>query len=159
MSLSKDDGGVCAIKPANAVSLASARQHPAKPKKENQQYTSNDWLADHQKWMLMMRSKNGKNQRKPVCLLLRGSRCCDRTKARWPIYCYRESPLTRPTRRAPSRTLHRAPVGQGPPGPDWLAISFGFWSGRALATGTAWAGLRLIHHQRRRTPSRSLSPM
>ena len=43
-------------------------------------------------------------------------------------------------------TLHRAPVGQGPPGPGWLAISFGFWSGRALATGTAWAGLCLIHH-------------
>ena len=43
-------------------------------------------------------------------------------------------------------TLHRAPVGQGPPGPDWLAISFGFWSGRALATGTAWAGLCLNHH-------------
>ena len=47
-----------------------------------------------------------------------------------------------------SCTLHRAPVGQGPPGPDWLAISFGFWSGRALATGTAWAGLCLIHHHR-----------
>ena len=45
--------------------------------------------------------------------------------------------------------LHRAPVGQGPPGPDWLAISFGFWSGRALATGTAWAGLCLIHHHQR----------
>ena len=45
-------------------------------------------------------------------------------------------------------TLHRAPVGQGPPGPGWLAISFGFWSGRALATGTAWAGLCLIHHNR-----------
>ena len=44
------------------------------------------------------------------------------------------------------RTLHRAPVGQGPPGPGWLAISLGFWSGRALATGTAWAGLCLIHH-------------
>ena len=43
-------------------------------------------------------------------------------------------------------TLHRAPVGQGPSGPDWLAIAFGFWSGRALATGTAWAGLCLIHH-------------
>ena len=43
-------------------------------------------------------------------------------------------------------TLHRAPVGQGPSGPDWLAIFFGFWSGRALATGTAWAGLCLIHH-------------
>ena len=24
--------------------------------------------------------------------------------------------------------------------------SIGFWSGRALATGTAWAGLCLIHH-------------
>ena len=46
------------------------------------------------------------------------------------------------------RTLHRAPVGQGPPGPGWLAISFGFWSGRALATGTAWAGLRLIQHHK-----------
>ena len=44
---------------------------------------------------------------KPVCLLLRGSRCCDRTKARWPIYYSRESPLTRPKRRAPS-TIHRA---------------------------------------------------
>ena len=43
-------------------------------------------------------------------------------------------------------TLHRVPVGQGPSGPDWLAISFGFWSERALATGTAWAGLCLIHH-------------
>ena len=47
-------------------------------------------------------------------------------------------------------TLHRAPVGQGPPGPDWLAISFGFWvlvwTGTALATGTAWAGLCFIHH-------------
>ena len=27
------------------------------------------------------------------------------------------------------RTLNRAPVGQGPPGPDWLAISFGFCGG------------------------------
>ena len=25
-------------------------------------------------------------------------------------------------------TLHRAPVGQGPSGPGWLAIAFGFWS-------------------------------
>ena len=47
-------------------------------------------------------------------------------------------------------TLHRAPVGQGPPGPGWLAISLGFWSGRALATGTARAGLCLIHHHQRR---------
>ena len=45
-------------------------------------------------------------------------------------------------------TLHRAPVGQGPPGPGWLAISFGFWYGRALATGTACAGLCLIHYHR-----------
>ena len=29
------------------------------------------------------------------------------------------------------------PLAQGPPGPGWLAISLGFWSGRALATGTA----------------------
>ena len=29
---------------------------------------------------------------------------------------------------------HRAPVGQGPSGPGWLAIALGFWSGRALAT-------------------------
>ena len=43
-------------------------------------------------------------------------------------------------------TLHRAPVGQGPSGPDWLATALGFWSGRALATGTALAGLCLIHH-------------
>ena len=50
------------------------------------------------------------------------------------------------TGRQLASTLHRAPVGQGPPGPGWLAISFGFWSGRALATGTAWAGLCLIHH-------------
>ena len=49
-------------------------------------------------------------------------------------------------------TLHRAPVGQGPPGPGWLAISFGVWSGRALATGTAWAGLCLIHHHHSRMP-------
>ena len=48
-------------------------------------------------------------------------------------------------------TLHRAPVGQGPSGPDWLAIALGFWSGRALATGTAWAGLCLIHHHHQRS--------
>ena len=50
---------------------------------------------------------------------------------------------------APTRVhpLHRAPVGQGPPGPDWLATALEFWSGRALATGMAWAaGLCLIHH-------------
>ena len=39
-------------------------------------------------------------------------------------------------------TLHRAPVGQGPSGPGWLAIALGFWSGRALATGTAWVAGR-----------------
>ena len=50
------------------------------------------------------------------------------------------------TSQKSTSTLHRAPVGQGPMGPDWFAISFGFWSGRALATGTAWAGLCLIHH-------------
>ena len=61
-------------------------------------------------------------------------------------------------------TLHRAPVGQRPPGPDWLATALGFWSGRALATGTAWAGLSLIHHNsswrwpRSKTPNRPLLP-
>ena len=40
--------------------------------------------------------------------------------------------------------------GQGPSGPDWLAIAFGFWSGRALTTGTAWAGLCFIHHHQRK---------
>ena len=35
---------------------------------------------------------------------------------------------------------------QGPSGPGWLAIALGFWSGRALPTGTAWAGLCPIHH-------------
>ena len=54
-------------------------------------------------------------------------------------------PPPRPDPRGFS-TLHRAPVGQGPSGPGWLAIAFGFWSRRALATGTAWAGLCLIHH-------------
>ena len=47
-------------------------------------------------------------------------------------------------------TLHRAPVGQGPLGPGWLAIALGFWSGRALATDTAWAGSCLIHHHHHR---------
>ena len=42
--------------------------------------------------------------------------------------------------------IYRAPVGQGPSGPDWLAIALGLWSGRVLATGTAWAGLCLILH-------------
>ena len=49
-------------------------------------------------------------------------------------------------------TLHRAPVGQGPSGPGWLATALGFWSGRALATGTAWAGLCLIHHHHHHRP-------
>ena len=44
--------------------------------------------------------------------------------------------------------LHRAPVGQGPSCPGWLATALGFWSGRPLATGTAWAGLCLLHHHR-----------
>ena len=43
-------------------------------------------------------------------------------------------------------TLHRAPVGQGPSVLGWLATALGFWSGRALTTGTAWAGFCLIHH-------------
>ena len=44
------------------------------------------------------------------------------------------------------RTLHCAPAGQEPSGPDWLATALGFGSRRALATSTAWAGLCLIHH-------------
>ena len=56
-------------------------------------------------------------------------------------------------------TLHRAPVGQGPSGPEWLATALGFWSGRALATGTAWAGLCLIcHHSPPRTRSSGRRP-
>ena len=35
-------------------------------------------------------------------------------------------------------------VGEGPSGPDWPAIAFGYWSGRALATGTAWAVNRAV---------------
>ena len=72
------------------------------------------------------------------------------TRAAWLASVGDRAICPRPLLRAipsVSRTLHCAPVGQGgPPGPDWLAISFGFWSGRALATGTAWAGLCLIHH-------------
>ena len=30
-------------------------------------------------------------------------------------------------------------VGEGPSGPDWLATALGFWYGRPLTTGTAWA--------------------
>ena len=52
---------------------------------------------------------------------------------------------------APSTVrAHRAPVGQGPPGPDWLATALGFWSsGRVLTTGTAWwAGAPTLHRVR-----------
>ena len=52
-------------------------------------------------------------------------------------------------------TLYRAPVGQGPSGPGWLAPALGFWSGRVLATtGTAWAGLCLIRHQHQKNRER-----
>ena len=66
----------------------------------------------------------------------------------WPLSLVRLFGWCPANRHEPGCTcaLHRAPVGQGPPGPGWLAISFGFWSGRALATGTAWAGLCLIHY-------------
>ena len=33
-----------------------------------------------------------------------------------------------------------------------LATALGFWSGRVLATGTAWAGLCLIHHHHHHRP-------
>ena len=55
-------------------------------------------------------------------------------------------------------TLHRTPVGQAPSGPGWLAIAFGFWSGRALATGTAWAGLCFIHHHQERSARKPKIP-
>ena len=42
----------------------------------------------------------------------------------------------------PSRILHRAPVGQGPSGPDWLAIAFGFWLQVLVWTGACyWHGV------------------
>ena len=69
------------------------------------------------------------------------------TGARW-----RVPPAGSPHPGLTPSALHRAPVGQGPPGPGWLAIFFGFWSGRALATGTAWAGLCLVHHHRASSP-------
>ena len=64
------------------------------------------------------------------------------------VFYFPTSPAIRGNRPlALASTLHRAPVGQGPPGPSWLAIPLGFWSGRALATGTTWPGLCFIHHQ------------
>ena len=61
----------------------------------------------------------------------------------------RTQPQAPSSRSAPSKykkqkktdsTLHRAPVGQGPSGPDWLVTALvGFWSGRALAT--YWNGV------------------
>ena len=50
---------------------------------------------------------------------------------------------------APYTVRPLATVGQGPSGPDWLAIALGVWSGQALATDTAWTGLCLIHHHHR----------
>ena len=68
-----------------------------------------------------------------------------------PTPCLWQAPASTQKTKSPRPcTPHRAPVGQGPPGPGWLAISVGFWSGQALATGTAWAGLclRLFHEKR-----------
>ena len=50
-------------------------------------------------------------------------------------------------RRYPAavRMLARSFGSHGWPLP--LGFPLGFWSGQALATGTAWAGLCLIHHQ------------
>ena len=52
--------------------------------------------------------------------------------------------LRGPSYRAPLMTCAILMVYHGP----WLAghCPSGFWSGRALATGTAWAGLCFIHH-------------
>ena len=55
-------------------------------------------------------------------------------------------------------TLYRAPVGQGLSGPDWLATALGFWSERALATGTAWACLFLIHHHHQQSKTGDNQP-
>ena len=49
--------------------------------------------------------------------------------------------------------MERAVEGGRSPGtlgPDWLATALGFWSGRALAPGTAWADFNcaIRHHQR-----------
>ena len=71
---------------------------------------------------------------------------------------FEATPAAAPVRRISTCALHRAPVGQGPSNPDWLAIVLGFWSGRALSTGTAWAGLCLIHHHHRRTISIAPTP-
>ena len=48
-----------------------------------------------------------------------------------------------------SSTSTGALVGQGPSSHGLLATALGFWSGRALTTGTAWAGLCLIQHHSR----------
>ena len=66
--------------------------------------------------------------------------------------------FTLPTGGKEAENRHVAPSTVRPfardprvPGPGWLAIAFDLWvlvwtGGRALAAGTAWAGLCLIHH-------------
>ena len=45
------------------------------------------------------------------------------------------------------------------PSPDWLANALGFGSGRALSTGTAWAGLCLICHHPTQEPPLANRPI
>ena len=58
-------------------------------------------------------------------------------------------PAPKKTKRKPGRPFAGArkpsTVRQGPR-PPRPAMAFGFWYWRVLATGTAWAGLCLIHH-------------
>ena len=70
-------------------------------------------------------------------------------RSRWHTHQSRKSPnLGAEANKShpPPSTVRPLARGPRPSGPGWLAIPFGFWSGRALATGTAWAGLCLIHH-------------
>ena len=78
-----------------------------------------------------------KTSKFPLCLSRRGGtlmvmvNCTTKTRQRRAF-----------GKRPPGRggTLHRAPVGQEPSGPDWLTTALWFGSGRALAAGKAWAG-------------------
>ena len=80
-----------------------------------------------------------------ACMRTRGFRKCAKLiRLEKPVVCRQWRGNPRPG--LTQSTLHRSPVGQGPSPPGWLAIALGFWySGRALATGTAWAGLCLIN--------------
>ena len=83
--------------------------------------------------------RNAKSDRsKPALLGVRGLR---RGGARCPG-------ITSGKGHPDMRRSHPPPCARWPgtPGPGWLTTALGFWSGRALATGTALVGLCLIHH-------------